>query len=120
MPSNKPQSVKSAVIALTLAGESNSQIARELEISRPTVQRILDESEISKIVAEGKSRAISFIPLSLDAVEDSLRKKNPKTAISILQGTGILRTGNESVAAAPPNIQVKVVLIGSANAVEHA
>ena len=47
--SNKPEPLKAQIIARSLAGESKSQIARELKINRNTVARILSEAEIGNL-----------------------------------------------------------------------
>ena len=45
--SNKPEPLKAKIIAKALAGESKSQIAKDLSIARNTVARILSEAELS-------------------------------------------------------------------------
>jgi len=70
--SKKPQAVKNAVLSRYVAGASKAQITRDLNISEPTVYRILDESEIRQIVEEVHSRAVQLIPKALDAVEGHL------------------------------------------------
>lgn len=49
--SNKPQPVKAAVIAHSLAGLSNVKIANLLGITRQTVAKILKESEINNVLS---------------------------------------------------------------------
>jgi len=50
------------VVAKSAMGVSKAQIARELEISRNTVQRILNEAELSSLVDQGKSSLYECIP----------------------------------------------------------
>ncbi len=99
----KPTVVKTEVISRHLQGDNNSLIARELDISRPTVQRILAESEIDTIVREGRSRAIMLIPRSLDVVENRLEKNDGSIAISLLRGTNVLM--NQALTVNQNNIQ---------------
>ena len=47
--SNKPEPLKAHIIAKALAGESKSQIAKDLSIARNTVARILSEAELSNL-----------------------------------------------------------------------
>jgi hypothetical protein len=91
--SKKPQAVKNAVLSRYVAGSSKAQIARDLNISEPTVYRILDESEIRQIVEEGHSRAVQLIPKALDAVEGRLDCGDGRIGISVLNGTGVLKPG---------------------------
>ena len=91
--SKKPQAVKNAVLSRYVAGSSKAQIARDLNISEPTVYRILDESEIRQIVEEGHSRAVQLIPKALGAVEGRLDRGDGRIGISVLHGTGVLKTG---------------------------
>jgi hypothetical protein len=95
--SRKPQAVKNAVLSRYVAGSSKAQIARDLNISEPTVYRILGESEIRQIVEEGHSRAVQLIPKALDAVEGRLDRGDGRIGISVLNGTGVLKPGNVTV-----------------------
>jgi Helix-turn-helix domain of resolvase len=91
--SRKPQIVKNAVLSRYVAGTSKAQIARDLNISEPTVYRILDESEIRQFIEEGHSRAVQLIPKALDAVEGRLDRGDGRIGISVLNGTGVLKAG---------------------------
>jgi len=102
--SRKPQAVKNAVLSGYVAGSSKAQIARDLNISEPTVYRILDESEIRQIVEEGHSRAVQLIPKALDAVEGRLDHGDGRIGISVLNGTGVLKPGG--------NVTVNVANVG--------
>jgi hypothetical protein len=95
--SKKPQAVKNAVLSRYVAGSSKAQIARDLNISEPTVYRILDESEIKQIVEEGHSRAVQLIPKALDAVEGRLDRGDGRIGISVLNGTGVLKPGGNVI-----------------------
>lgn len=90
MPSNKPQVTKTAVLAKTMAGESKSQIAEDLGITRDTVRRILNESELANLVAEGKSGVYMLIPKAVKALERALDKGDTSEAKIILRSVNIL------------------------------
>jgi len=82
--SRKPQVVKTAVIAKSALGISNCQIARELKISRNTVQRILSEGEMSTLVQEGKSNLYECIPGAAE-IYGSKVKSDPGEAKDFLE-----------------------------------
>jgi hypothetical protein len=103
--SKKPQAVKNAVLSRYVAGSSKAQIARDLNISEPTVYRILDESEIRQFIEEGHSRAVQLIPKALDAVEGRLDRGDGRIGISVLNGTGVLKPGG--------NVTVNVANVGA-------
>ena len=103
--SNKPQAVKNAVLSRYVAGSSKAAIARDLNLAEATVYRILDECEIRQIVEEGHSRAVQLIPKALDAVEGRLDRGDGQIGISVLNGTGVLRSG--------ANVNVNVVNAGA-------
>lgn len=62
MAIEKSLPVQAMVIAKHLQGESNSQIARDLEIARTTVIKILSQSEIDEFVERGRSGLYELIP----------------------------------------------------------
>jgi hypothetical protein len=92
MASNKPQAIKTAVVAKTLAGESKTQIANDLDITRNTVNRILEESELNDYVLRGKSRIHEMIPKSILAVDNALSGANPNANVGmwLLERTGVV------------------------------
>lgn len=64
MPSsNKPEALKAAVIARSLAGDSKTQIARDLQINRNTVARIVREAQLGNIAsADAKLKRVHITP----------------------------------------------------------
>lgn len=92
--SNKSEAVKGAVIAKHLSGDSNSQIARDLEVSRPTVIRILSEAEIDSFVQGGKASLIELIPTAVKTYGTALGS-DPDRAESFLERLKVL-PGKES------------------------
>lgn len=88
--STKSEVTKTAVLVKTVAGESKSQIARDLGITRDTVRNILDESELAKLVAEGKTALHGLIPKSLAAFDYAITRHKIPEATIILRATGVL------------------------------
>ncbi len=74
-----------------MAGKDKTQIAKDLNLDRTTVRRILSEPEVAARVQEGYSRCIELIPKAVDAVETDLEKGNGNLGIAILKGVGVLR-----------------------------
>lgn len=88
--SNKPEVIKGNVIARHLSGESNSKIARDLQISRPTVAVILAESELGSYISEGRQNCLNLIPMAIENVERAIKAGDVKVSVALLKGTGIL------------------------------
>lgn len=89
-----PQVVKTKVLAAHLNGESNSQIARDLDLSRPTVRKIIDQSEVASVVKEYQDRVVTeLVPKAFTAVESDLDKKNGRIGLGVLNGTKVLNPG---------------------------
>ena len=111
MRSSKPPSVKAAVIAKRTLGDSKSQIANDLELSRPTVDRILEECNYNQLIESGSIRVHKMIPNSCEQLEIALEKHNDKgisVALEVLKGCGVLRpTEQKSVQSVQVLIQVQ-------------
>jgi hypothetical protein len=99
----KPPSVQAAIIAKHAMGETKTQIAKDLDISRSTVHTILSSSDIEQQVLLGRSRAVSLIPKSLDVAEYRLSKNDGSMALGLLRGTQVLV--NQPITANQTNIQ---------------
>ena len=88
-----PQPKQMSVIKRHLNGESDRKIAREENVDRKTVQRILSQEEVVKSKAEGQSRLMGLIPMAIDGYERLLGSKNEKIAFdtqtNILVFTGV-------------------------------
>jgi predicted transcriptional regulator len=90
---------KTAVLAKTMAGESKSQIAEDLGITRDTVRRILNESELANLVLEGKTGVYMLIPKAVKALEKALDKGDTGEAKIILRSVNILPSEGEGGSA---------------------
>lgn len=89
MPSRKPTAVKTAVIAKTVAGKTKTQIAKELGVTRNTVRRILNESEIDQILGEGKSAIMQLVPHAAKRYGQKV-KRSPEEAKDFLERMEVL------------------------------
>ena len=90
--SNKPPAVKAAVINRAAAGFSKTRIARELGLSRPTVNVILNETEIAEVIQQGKSDAVRMVPKAINVFNHALENNNARVATSVLTGVGVLKS----------------------------
>jgi len=106
--STKHPTIQTAVIAKALIGESKTNIAKDLEITRGTVTAILNQTDIAHQVEIGRSRAVSLIPRSLDVAEYRLSKNDGSMALGILRGTQVLQ--NQPIIANQLNMQANVWL----------
>jgi hypothetical protein len=101
--SRKAPIVQQAVIAKSLIGTTKSQIARDLNISRGTVDGILSNAEIEQHVLNGRSDCVRMIPRSVRVIDQRLQKGSETAALAILRGTQVLT--NQQPAAITNNIQ---------------
>jgi predicted transcriptional regulator len=98
LPSKKKQVVKNAVVAKAIAGESKSKIAEDLGITRNTVRRILNETEINQFVGQGKSTLFELIPQAAEIYAAKVRA-NPDEAKDFLERVLVLpgkQAGNDA------------------------
>lgn len=107
MASIKPPAVKAAVVAKSMAGESKTQIAEDLGITRNTVYSILNEAQLNDLVLQGKSGLYSLIPKSIRALEKALDRGDTAEAKVILRSVNILPNENgDSTSAVTVNLGV--------------
>ena len=91
-----PESTQTRILAKAIAGESNSEIARQEGLDRGTIRRILSRSEFQNIIQEHRQQVLELIP-------DSIRlfRKALKTSL-----------GDESLPAEPVGAEKIAVLDG--------
>lgn len=99
----KPTSVQAAILARSAMGETKTQIANDLGISRTTVHTILSSSEIEREVILGRSRVVQLIPNSIDVIEKKIEKGSETAALAILRGTQVLN--NQPATVNQTNVQ---------------
>jgi hypothetical protein len=97
MPTRKAPQVQQTVIAKRLRGESKRKIARDLQMGRDTVDRILSESQVEAAVAQGRSHLVELVPKALQVIEAAIEQgltatEVPKSAleaaIHVVKGSG--------------------------------
>jgi len=77
-----------------------SEIAKKHGISKPTVSRVLNDSEIKDVVEQGTRQLVSMVPLAIDNYQTFLSDKKHadhyKASKDTLQTTGILASHTQS------------------------
>jgi hypothetical protein len=87
------------VIKRLLKGESQTDIAKQLGMSRNTVHAILDATQTEEAILRSRSRLLSMADLAIDRVERSI--KSPKregldASLAVLKGVGVLEERTKS------------------------
>jgi hypothetical protein len=77
-------SVKAAVLVSRANGISKRKIARDLHVSRPTIDVILKESNLDQQIESGRLGCANLIPKSIDVVNFRLEKNDLNAALAIL------------------------------------
>ncbi len=85
--SRKAPSVKAQVVIQRASGLSKSKIAQDLGITRPTVNAILEESNIERILEDGRLQGAKLIPKALKVMEDRLDKGSEPAGMFVLSKT---------------------------------
>ena len=86
----KPPALKAEVIVRRVNSQSKSKIAHDLGITRPTVTRILEESNIEQYLVSGQLQCARLIPKAVNVVSDRLDKGSENAAFKLLEGIGVL------------------------------
>jgi predicted transcriptional regulator len=95
MASSTSFPVKANVVIGHLQGDSMTQIAKDLGITRQTVSKIIEESEVNDLFAEGKSILLRAIPDSARTVAEAV-KKDANHAFELLDRSGAFPKNRES------------------------
>lgn len=91
MASNKPPIVQAAVLAKHFLGESKTQIAEDLKMSRVTINSILNETEVNELVMRGKADVYRMIPEAVAGIRKAIKAgKTTEEAQLVLRSTGVL------------------------------
>ncbi len=96
----KAPAVKAAVLVSRANGKAKREIARELGIGRPTVDKIIKEANLDQIMESGELGAFGMIHKSLDVLDQRLTKGSESAATYLLSNT--LFSDRYSKKAAPP------------------
>ena len=98
-----PASKQARVIAASLAGKTKSAIAREEDLRRGTVARILSQPEVQQLLSAYRQQALALVPLCLEALKAKLLRSDGKPRrnadwrmlTEILKGTQVLISKQE-------------------------
>jgi len=94
-----PKSTQARVVAASLAGKNQSEIHRQLGISRPAIRRILSQAEVKALLAGYQDEMRMLIPDAIKVCAKNLRGRRAswQLAIEILKGLQVLiaRTHND-------------------------
>lgn len=97
MPTKKAPQVQQAIIAKRLGGDSKRKIARDLDVNRKTVDRILSESQVEAAVAQGRTQLVEMVPRAMQLIQkaidegleaDEVPKSALDAAIHVVRGSG--------------------------------
>jgi transposase-like protein len=94
MAAETAPAVKTAVIAKRLNGERKSKIARDLGLSKPTVYKILEESQVDQLTVQAKSILYEALPEAAQTISRAV-KKSPVHAFELLDRTGVMPKNSE-------------------------
>jgi predicted transcriptional regulator len=88
--SNKSPAVKAAVLIHRANGKAKREIARDLGISRPTVDVIISEANLDQQLESGRVQCSTLIPESIRVVKHRLAQNSENAAFKLLEGIGVL------------------------------
>jgi hypothetical protein len=80
----KPPSVKAAVISSRINGTSKLQISRDLQMSKNTVNRILEEADLDALMEDGRLSTLRRVPAALRTLDARLEKNSENAALWLL------------------------------------
>lgn len=103
-----PPSVKTEIVARRVNKQQITTIAREMEISRPTVYKVLDETNIDAMLESGRLGIARLIPKAIDVVDARLGKGSESAAFGVLNGIGVI--GKDSFQSKSMHLQTDVCL----------
>ncbi len=85
--STKSASIKSAVIARRVNGQSKNTISKDLGIGRNTVTTILKESNLEQAIADLQRESLGLVPKAITALHFRLDNYSESAAIDTLKNT---------------------------------
>lgn len=103
-----PPSVKTEIVARRVQKQQITTIAREMQISRPTVYKVLDETNIDAMLESGRLGIAKLIPKAIDVVDKRLDKGSESAAFGVLNGIGVI--GKDAVQGKSAHLQADVHL----------
>lgn len=100
------------VVAGTLAGKTQSEIAEELNLSRQQVNEIFNSKEAEAILERAHNRILGMVDHALDAMMDVVQDRNDnsnrlKAAQAILKTKGVVKDNAEVTVKLPKPTVIK-------------
>lgn len=83
--SNKAPAVKAAVLVQRANGTAKRKIARDLGLSRPTVDVIIKEADLDQQLSSGAILSAGLIPKAVEAVEKTLVRGDGALGLNFLK-----------------------------------
>jgi ribosomal protein S13 len=114
-----PDPVRSRIIARSIGGQSNREIATEEGIDRDTVSRVLSQDEVVEMKNSYRSRLLEMVPQAISVYEQLLNSKDERVrataATKLLEGLQVFPKGGvwpEQSVAEQDHEQRKRLLLG--------
>jgi hypothetical protein len=85
--SNKSPAVKAAVLVQRANGAQKSQIAKQLDIARGTVDAIIEEANLDVQLQSGVLQSVTLIPEAIRVAKHRLSQNSENMAIKVLENT---------------------------------
>lgn len=82
--SRKPPAVRNEIVARRIAGQTKSQISRDLGVSINTVSSIIELSDVDKLMQDGRLGAMQRVPEALKTLDVRLEKNSESAALWLL------------------------------------
>jgi len=116
----KPEVTKAAVITRAVLGQTKTQIANDLKMSRDTVRAILSEADFSQILADTKADTYELLPEGVKHIKHELVTRKPGAGFRLLEGVGILNPRKDEAKEALRDVTIVVVYDNSQKTIEIA
>jgi DNA-binding Lrp family transcriptional regulator len=87
------------VVKKRLKGQSKTNIAKELGISRTTVHAILDKTQTEEVIVKARSRLLLLADPAIDRVKRSIKspkRDGLKASLAVLKGVGVMEERTKS------------------------
>lgn len=93
---------QASVVGLYLSGVKQREIAKELELDRETVARILSQEETRLLVRSYRDAVLRIVPDALIGACELVRRLHPQTINNVLYGARVLIDRHEVEHVEPP------------------
>jgi hypothetical protein len=97
-----PPTKRASVVGMYISGAKQREIARQLELDRETVSRILSQEETRLLVRGYRDAVLRIVPQALIGAYELVRRLHPQTINNVLRGTRVLIDRHEVEQIEPP------------------